>query len=405
MCRSSHKTEDDTSEEEILNEDDSDNDDQSIAVPLVTKPTTPKPVKRFQTRARTNKAGVSIPTQAELARDIQCIFGSLKAFKKDPFSAKKICNPKTDLCGETGSQQRQRIRDKLKGWKKLSQQECDQVLVDIGVWASQQRPEQAIKSPPKTSTPETTTAKVSALRPAVACKKSTGFQEIRFDAPKYPKMSSNNTFTIDVNTKCPEANREVIVCDLERIPGAGEEKDTLFKGFWMTLPIDIRFIADDESTTHWKARVFSSNTVLLSIQAWDYTHLNGRDQLENAVTENVLEAIDDSQHDCAAQPSDKKEARKWKHLFLKFSDEAELSAKSIHSNAGEDENLELELVPVAVEHPKLKGVSYTTMYAAWKVARTDIKARKKGKVEKKDDKSDAARLLEMISGVSGMKIA
>jgi len=58
-----------------------------------------------------------------------------------------------------------------------------------------------------------------------------------------------------------------------------------------------------------------------------------------------------------------------------------------------------------VEHPKLKGVSYTTMYAAWKVARTDIKARKKGKVEKKDDKSDAARLLEMISGVSGMKIA
>ena len=217
-------------------------------------------------------------------------------------------------------------------------------------------------------------------------------------------MNNNNTFTIDVNTKRPEANREVTVYDLERIPGVGDQKDTLFKGFWITMPIDIRFIVDDENTTHWKARVFSKNTVLLSIQAWDYTHLHGRDQLANVVSENVLEAIDDAQHDYASQPCDKKQARKWKHLYLKFSDEVDLSAKEINSGAGEDETLKLELVPVTVEHPKLKGMKYTAMCAARKVARTDIKARKKGKVEKRDEKSDAARLLEMMNGLSGMKV-
>jgi hypothetical protein len=81
-------------------------------------------------------------------------------------------------------------------------------------------------------------------------------------------MSSMNTHTIHVNMSCPEANREVVVYNLEHIEGVGEKKNMLFKGFWKCLPIDICFILDDTSTPHWKARVLSADTVMLSIQAW-----------------------------------------------------------------------------------------------------------------------------------------
>jgi len=62
------------------------------------------------------------------------------------------------------------------------------------------------------------------------------------------------------------------------------------------------------------------------------------------------------------------------------------------------------MIPVSITHPKNENMKYTVMYAAWKVARTDVKARKKGRVEKKEEKSDAARLLDLINGVTGMKV-
>jgi len=193
-----------------------------------------------------------------------------------------------------------------------------------------------------------------------------------------------------------------MVYDIERIDGVGEKENTLFRGFWMCLPIDIRFILDDQSTEHWKARMFSRDTVLLSIRAWDHSQLNDRDQFEKSVSNNVLEAIHAAHHDLEEEPNDKKEARKWKHLFLKFKSGVELSAKSINTQAGEDEKLNLKLIPVVVSHNKL-STTCTTMHAAWKVARVDVKANKKGKVEKKDDKSDAARLLDLLNGVNGVK--
>ena len=100
-------------------------------------------------------------------------------------------------------------------------------------------------------------------------------------------------------------------------------------------------------------------------------------------------------------------SRKWKHLYLRFGGGIELSSKVINSDAGEDEKLKLELVPITISHPKLHGKSYTSMYAAWKVARTDMKANKKGKLEKQEDKSDAAMLLESLVGgvLKGMNIS
>jgi len=129
--------------------------------------------------------------------------------------------------------------------------------------------------------------------------------------------------------------------------------------------------------------VFSHNTVLLSIQSWDYAHRYGRDQFANVVNENVLEAIDDAQHDLADQSEAQQEERKWKHLCLKFPDEVELSSRVVNADAGEDDCLKLELIPIKVVHLKLTGVQCTMMHTAWKVARTDVKARKKRKQKRK----------------------
>ena len=42
--------------------------------------------------------------------------------------------------------------------------------------------------------------------------------------------------------------------------------------------MDSRFIYDDPETEHYKARVFTSNTILLSAPAFEYATLNDRDE-------------------------------------------------------------------------------------------------------------------------------
>lgn len=398
-----HTTSTSSTEENSSDEDDED----SVAVPLIP---TPKTGTKTISPARTNKQGAPMPIQQELAEDIK-EFGGLLAFKEDPHSTSKICRVKPDLHGIGGSPLRQQIRDKLKQWKKLSLDEYKQVLTDLGVWTSSQAAvhrklnskhnKESVKAPFKTAH-VTTKALVDCIThpPSLL-----GSKLSQLSIPVQPTQTmSSNSFTINVNTATPEANREVSVYDIERIDGVGERENALFKGYWICMPIDVRFILDDLTTEHWKARVYSSDTVLLSIQAWDYSQLHDRDEFEKQVTSNVLEAIDAAHHDLAEEPADRSEARKWKHLFLKFKDGVELAAKCINEDAGEDEKMKLELIPATVKHPKKANLNYTAMYAAWKVARTDIKANKKGKLEKKDDKSEAARLFDLlIGGVDGMK--
>jgi hypothetical protein len=100
------------------------------------------------------------------------------------------------------------------------------------------------------------------------------------------------------------------------------------------------------------------------------------------VTRQCLGGNGAAHHNLEGKPSDRKEARKWKHLILKFGNGVELSAKSINEDAGEDEKVKLELIPVTITHPKLK-TACTTMYAAWKVACIDLKANKRASLRRK----------------------
>lgn len=106
-------------------EDNHGDDDQSIATPLLPIPSAGP--KRGKSAARTNRAGVSVAVQQELAEYIEKLYGGIEAFASDPYSTNKVCRQKPDIYGEGTSQVCQSVRDKLKQWKKFSQQEYEKL--------------------------------------------------------------------------------------------------------------------------------------------------------------------------------------------------------------------------------------------------------------------------------------
>ena len=157
--------------------------------------------------------------------------------------------------------------------------------------------------------------------------------------------------------------------------------------------MDMRFVMDDDSTEHWKARIYSSNQVLLTLPAVDYTIFYNRDNVTGKVAPNVTHAMDDARHAF----EENKASRMYRHLLLEFPSDQVLSAKEIYADAGEDEELELDVVSTIGVHVSDKAYSMHQLYAAWTVARTDIKANKRGKVERKDNKSKVASMMASIA--------
>jgi hypothetical protein len=196
---------------------------------------------------------------------------------------------------------------------------------------------------------------------------------------------------VDVNR--PELNREVLVFPIKDVPGVDGKSH--YDGFEILHQLDARWVMDDLQVDMYKARIFSSNSVLLQVPAWSFSVLSNRDEFDGVVTPNLTNAMDDARHDFFAN----KEARKFKQIVLTFPKSYVLSAKDIYEDAGEDQELELEILPIKYSNQNKE--MHSEHWAGFKVARIDLKAHKRGKVEAKEKKSKAAALLS--SGGSGMK--
>jgi hypothetical protein len=59
---------------------------------------------------------------------------------------------------------------------------------------------------------------------------------------------------ITVNTDRPECNREVLVFPLQDIEGV--KVGSHYFGYYIMFPMDIRYVLDNETIEHYKARVF-----------------------------------------------------------------------------------------------------------------------------------------------------
>jgi hypothetical protein len=196
---------------------------------------------------------------------------------------------------------------------------------------------------------------------------------------------------IEANVEHPERNREVLVFPIVDIPG---EKNQFFTGYYIMTPMDIRFVIDEPTVSFYDARVFTNKSVLIQLPGWLYSPLNDREEFKKHLTDNVTNAMDDSRHEYYED----KIRREWKYLLLDFPDDHELSSKEINDKVVDDETLKLEVVPITYKvFKKKKGSPVSlTHWACWKVARTDVKLKKRGKVQPVKALSEAASLLAAL---------
>ncbi|CAB9510059.1 unknown protein [Seminavis robusta] len=362
--------------------------------------------------------GVSLHIRKQLAKDIHRA-GGIEAIglENDGKTLDQILKQKEHLYGKRGSTERRQVRNLFHKWKNYSPEKyCEQVVIPLVLadTATEDTASHTADSSFDVPTPEPTPSQIPPPKPSRTAARTKSIPSLSekpkpaitkpasffFEKPEPTTMSRDNSFTIKVNTERPEANREVMVYELDRIQGVGDKQNQLFSGFWIVMPIDFRYILDDDETTHWKVSVIAKNKLLLSIQAWNYSALHDRDEFKKCVTKNDLEAMDGAMHDLIDEKTcEVYEDRKWKHLILEFEQDVHLSTKEIYDN----DVVELEplLLPITVKHPKNPKLKYTSMFASWKVARIDVKARKMGKVGKKEKKSNAARQLEaLMNGIS-----
>ena len=152
--------------------------------------------------------------------------------------------------------------------------------------------------------------------------------------------------------------------------------------------MDIQFIADDPIVDFYKARVWTNSSLLLQIPSWSYSLLHNREEINATVHQNVTDAMDDCRHAFATN----KASQEWKYLILDFPKDHQLSSKEINEEAGEEEELELEIIPINYTHPQIQGAG-SQHWACWKVVQTDVKVHKRGKIVVKGAKSRAASIL------------
>jgi len=189
-----------------------------------------------------------------------------------------------------------------------------------------------------------------------------------------------DTIQIPVHPTKPEANREVTVFQVENIPGVRNKK-AFYHGYFIALPIDWRWYLDDDKTEHVKARVFTDNSVMLTMPAFDYTLLHDRDTITMTNTEKmgyIQDGMDNARHNF----TEDKSRRMYKHLLLEFPADQTLNASEIYADAGDNQELEIDFLEVCCNHKSWStSERHNVNYAGFTVARTDVDATKKGKVD------------------------
>jgi hypothetical protein len=86
--------------------------------------------------------------------------------------------------------------------------------------------------------------------------------------------------------------------------------------------------------------IFASNMLSFKCVSWPYSFLGMHDKLENEISRNMMDALEDEQH----KYHENSLGRKHNDFLVEFSKGQELSSKLIYGDTGENEELGMEFV-------------------------------------------------------------
>jgi hypothetical protein len=146
-----------------------------------------------------------------------------------------------------------------------------------------------------------------------------------------------------VNINCPEANRELSVFLLDNIPGVikAEERN---HGYSVQMMINIRWTLDNDTIDHYTGCVWKEDALLFRFPAFPYTILHNREEMNinGTIPRNIIDSMDNAHHEL----ENNKVHREWKYLLLQFPPGHVLSSKAIFDDAGDNEELDYDIVDV-----------------------------------------------------------
>ena len=171
---------------------------------------------------RSNSAGPPEVVQRELLEDIEA-GGGLTALSASKFGLRDLCDKKPDVFGERGTELREQLRQKVRHWKSLKEEEYqNEVLAPLQVLPHKyrQNSQQKKAPPPPPSTPSTTTNKAASKKSG--SKKSTKQKESTVPAHSSPeptpvpsslrsavKLNISETSTLSKDSSTEEAQKMV----------------------------------------------------------------------------------------------------------------------------------------------------------------------------------------------------
>ena len=127
------------------------------------------------------------------------------------------------------------------------------------------------------------------------------------------------------------------------IPGVKD--GTWYEGYYIMFPIDIRSIAENQEKELYKARVFTTSSLLVELRSMPFKFQSKRDDFHSEFQQqglgHIMDGLDNALHKYEAE----KTTRDFIYLILEFPSDHELSPKEIFSEAGDDHDLEMHLVP------------------------------------------------------------
>ena len=192
------------------------------------------------------------------------------------------------------------------------------------------------------------------------------------------------------------------------LPSVKENTD-FHHGYIIIKPLDIEHYWDSPEEEWYKCRIFSTEAkLLLSYPAMPYA-LCRRDEFNEHCGELTANAVDNGRISYQQNIS----RRQFNHILLDFPEGHVLSSSAVYVDAGEDEDLAMQIIEVTYHHENMgvyqdrQGhdipVTNTAYYAAWMVARTDIDPNKKGTFAgaKKQKVSKGPALAAMLAGKKG----